>query len=86
MSDGGFSLVIQAKSVRQKSYQEVKRLERVENIVVSERDVMCGAPVYPWTRTFQSGLLATAVANFGPTRIRLVDALFRSIIPSLPGM
>jgi hypothetical protein len=28
---------------------------------------MCGTPAYSWTRTFQSGLLATAVANFGPT-------------------
>ena len=46
MSDGGFSLVIPVKSVRQKSYQDVKRLERGENIIVSEREVMCSTPGY----------------------------------------
>jgi hypothetical protein len=44
-----FNLVIQVKSVRQKSYQEVKRLERVENIIVSEREIMRTTPAYPWT-------------------------------------
>jgi hypothetical protein len=54
MSDGGFSLVIQVTSVRQKSYQEVKRLERVENIIVSEREIIRTTPAYPWARTFES--------------------------------
>ncbi len=46
----GSALVIQVKSVRLELDQELKKLERVANIVISDPEIMRGTPVYRGTR------------------------------------
>ncbi len=47
---GGSALVVQVKSARKDVQREVKRLHKVEQMVVSDPEVMGGAPVYRGTR------------------------------------
>jgi uncharacterized protein (DUF433 family) len=46
----GSALIIQVKSVRLELDQDLKRLERAENMISSDPEVMRGAPVYRGTR------------------------------------
>jgi uncharacterized protein (DUF433 family) len=46
----GSALVIQVKSVRQELDQELKKLERAANVVISDPEIMRGTPVYRGTR------------------------------------
>jgi uncharacterized protein (DUF433 family) len=46
----GSALIIQVKSVRLELDQDLKRLERAENMIISDPEVMRGAPVYRGTR------------------------------------
>ncbi len=46
----GSALIIQVKSVRLELDQDLKRLERAENMISSDPQVMRGAPVYSGTR------------------------------------
>jgi uncharacterized protein (DUF433 family) len=46
----GSALIIQVKSVRLELDQDLKRLERAENMISSDPEVMRGAPVYSGTR------------------------------------
>jgi uncharacterized protein (DUF433 family) len=43
-------LIIQVKSVRLELDQDLKRLERAENMIVSDPEIMRGTPVYRGTR------------------------------------
>jgi uncharacterized protein (DUF433 family) len=47
---GGSALVVQVKSARRDVQREVKRLHKVEQMVVSDPEVMGGTPVYRGTR------------------------------------
>lgn len=47
---GGSALVVQVKSARKDVQREVKRLHKVEQMVVSDPEVMGGTPVYRGTR------------------------------------
>jgi uncharacterized protein (DUF433 family) len=46
----GSAIVIEVKSVRLELDQNLKRLERAENMIVSDPDTMRGTPVYRGTR------------------------------------
>ena len=46
----GSALVIEVKSVRLELDQDLKRLERAENMIVSDPETMRGTPVYRGTR------------------------------------
>jgi uncharacterized protein (DUF433 family) len=46
----GSALVIEVKSVRLELDQDLKRLERAENMIVSDPEIMRGIPVYRGTR------------------------------------
>jgi uncharacterized protein (DUF433 family) len=46
----GSALVIEVKSVRLALDQDLKRLERAENMIVSDPEIMRGTPVYRGTR------------------------------------
>lgn len=46
----GSVLVIQVKSARQALEQDLKKLQRAEEMIVSDRDIMRGSPVYRGTR------------------------------------
>jgi uncharacterized protein (DUF433 family) len=46
----GSALVIEVKSVRLELDQDLKRLERAENMIVSDPEIMRGTPVYRGTR------------------------------------
>jgi uncharacterized protein (DUF433 family) len=46
----GSALVIQVKSVRLELDHDLKRLERAENMIVSDPEIMRGTPVYRGTR------------------------------------
>jgi uncharacterized protein (DUF433 family) len=46
----GSVLVIQVKSARQELEQDLKKLQRAEEMVVSDPDIMRGSPVYRGTR------------------------------------
>jgi uncharacterized protein (DUF433 family) len=46
----GSALIIQVKSVRLELDQDLKRLERAENMIVSDPEIMRGTPVYRGTR------------------------------------
>ncbi len=46
----GSALVIEVKSVRLELDQDLKRLEQVENMIVSDPETMRGTPVYRGTR------------------------------------
>ena len=46
----GSALVIQVKSVRLELDQDLKRLERAENMIVTDPEIMRGIPVYRGTR------------------------------------
>src|SRR6266853_4198397 len=46
----GSALVIQVKSVRLELDQDLKRLARAENMIVSDPEIMRGTPVYRGTR------------------------------------
>jgi uncharacterized protein (DUF433 family) len=46
----GSALLIQVKSVRLELDQDLKRLERAENMIVSDPEIMRGTPVYRGTR------------------------------------
>jgi uncharacterized protein (DUF433 family) len=46
----GSALVIEVKSVRLELYEDLKRLERAENMIVSDPEILRGAPVYRGTR------------------------------------
>jgi uncharacterized protein (DUF433 family) len=47
---GGSALVVQVKSARKDVQREMKRLHKVEQMVVSDSEVMGGTPVYRGTR------------------------------------
>jgi len=47
---GGSALVIQVKSVRQELDEDVKKLERAEEMATCDTEVMNGTPVYRGTR------------------------------------
>jgi len=47
---GGSALVIQVKSVRQELDEDLKKLERAEEMATSDPEVMNGTPVYRGTR------------------------------------
>lgn len=47
---GGSALVVQVKSARKDVQRELKRLHKVEQMVVSDPEVMGGTPVYRGTR------------------------------------
>jgi uncharacterized protein (DUF433 family) len=47
---GGSALVVQVKSARMDVQRELKRLHKVEQMVVSDPEVMGGTPVYRGTR------------------------------------
>lgn len=44
------ALVIQVKATRQELEQDLKKLRRVEEVIVSDPDIMRGSPVYRGTR------------------------------------
>jgi uncharacterized protein (DUF433 family) len=46
----GSVLVVQVKSARQELDQDLERLQRAEEMIVSDPDIMRGAPVYRGTR------------------------------------
>jgi uncharacterized protein (DUF433 family) len=46
----GSAVVIQVKSVRRELDQDLKKLERAENVIASDPEIMRGAPVYRGTR------------------------------------
>ena len=46
----GSALVIQVKPVRQELDEDLKKLERAESMIVSDPEIMRGAPVYRGTR------------------------------------
>jgi uncharacterized protein (DUF433 family) len=46
----GSVLVVQVKSARQELDQDLKRLQRAEEMIVSDPDIMRGSPVYRGTR------------------------------------
>jgi uncharacterized protein (DUF433 family) len=46
----GSALVIQVKSVRLELDQDLKRLDRAENMIVSDPEIMRGTPLYRGTR------------------------------------
>ena len=46
----GSALVIEVKSVRLELDEDLKRLERAQNIIVSDPEIMRGTPVYRGTR------------------------------------
>src|SRR6202165_158580 len=46
----GSALIIQVKSVRLELNQDLKRLERAENMIISDPEIMRGTPVYRGTR------------------------------------
>ena len=46
----GPALIIQVKSVRLELDQELRRLQRAENMIVSDPEIMRGTPVYRGTR------------------------------------
>jgi len=46
----GSALVIQVKSVRRELDQELKKLKRAANVVISDPEIMRGTPVYRGTR------------------------------------
>jgi uncharacterized protein (DUF433 family) len=46
----GSALVIEVKSVRLELDEELKRLERAQNMIVSDPEIMRGTPVYRGTR------------------------------------
>ena len=46
----GPALIIQVKSVRLELDQDLRRLQRAENIIVSDPEIMRGTPVYRGTR------------------------------------
>src|SRR5882724_6288858 len=46
----GSALLIQVKSVRLELDQQLKKLERAANIVISDPEIMRGTPVYSGTR------------------------------------
>jgi uncharacterized protein (DUF433 family) len=46
----GSVLVIQVKSARQELEQDLKKLQRAEEMIVSDPDIMRGSPVYRGTR------------------------------------
>ena len=46
----GSVLVVQVKSARQELDQDLERLQRVEEMIVSDPDIMRGSPVYRGTR------------------------------------
>jgi uncharacterized protein (DUF433 family) len=46
----GSALIIQVKSVRLELDQDLKRLERAENMIISDPEIMRGTPVYRGTR------------------------------------
>lgn len=46
----GSALVIEVKSVRLELEQDLKRLERAENMIASDPEIMRGTPVYRGTR------------------------------------
>jgi uncharacterized protein (DUF433 family) len=46
----GSALVIEVKSVRLELDQDLKRLERAENMIVTDPEIMRGIPVYRGTR------------------------------------
>jgi uncharacterized protein (DUF433 family) len=53
----GSALIIQVKSVRMKLDQDLRRLQRAENMIVSDPEIMRGTPVYRGTR-IPVGLIA----------------------------
>jgi uncharacterized protein (DUF433 family) len=46
----GSALILEVKPVRQKLDEDLKRLDRAENMVVSDPEIMRGTPVYRGTR------------------------------------
>jgi uncharacterized protein (DUF433 family) len=46
----GSALVIEVKTARLELDQDIKKLERIENMIVSDPEVMRGTPVYRGTR------------------------------------
>jgi len=58
----GSALVIQVKSVRLELDQDLKRLERAENMIVSDPEIMRGTPVYRGTR-IPVGLVADMLSQ-----------------------
>ncbi len=44
------AVVIQVKSTRQELEQDLKRLQRAEEMIISDPDIMRGSPVYRGTR------------------------------------
>lgn len=46
----GSAVVVQVKSVRRELDEELKRLERAQNMIVSDPEIMRGTPVYRGTR------------------------------------
>lgn len=46
----GSALIIQVKSVRLELDQDLKRLQRAQNMIVSDPEIMRGTPVYRGTR------------------------------------
>ncbi len=48
--EGGSALVIEVKKARREVEQELKRLRKVQNMVVSDPEIMRGTPVFKGTR------------------------------------
>ena len=48
--EGGSALVIEVKKARREVEQELKRLRKVQNMVVSDTEIMRGTPVFKGTR------------------------------------
>lgn len=59
---GGSALVIQVKNARRDVERELKRLRKVEQMVVSDREIMGGTPVFRGTR-IPVDLVATMTAQ-----------------------
>ena len=68
---GGSALVVQVKSARRDVERELKRLQKVEQMVVSAPEVMGGTPVYRGTR-IPVDLVATMSAQ-GATVEEILD-------------
>jgi len=47
---GGSALIVQVKAARKEVERELKRLEKAENMAVSDPEIMNGTPVYHGTR------------------------------------
>lgn len=59
---GGSALIVQVKNARRDVERELKRLRKVEQMVVSDREIMGGTPVFRGTR-IPVDLVATMTAQ-----------------------